>query len=286
MYQRPRAKRRYLGMTVNQLLILAGLVMMICCVFVGGYAFLQYLVTTKYAPADPGLVTLPTPLPSATPGPTEPPTQTPTPTAIPYESLIPQGWKQFTSADAPGMEFWLPSGYKVLTGKDKDKNSPVPLYGPNVDEMKAVMVMADTQSSTLLLHTNAFVTLLPMRGSTLNEAVDIVFGQLLRTGQLIERKDFPLLGFAAQKLTIDLNANGVDAALVVYIFQRDQELWQFGFLTPYNELFDRNADFDLAAGTFRLLPVTPTPTVTTTFTITPTLTRTPKLPKPTNTPLP
>lgn len=261
-------------MTMNQLLVLGGLFVMVCCILAGGLGLLNYMTNTYYAPSVPGDVTLPTPLPSATAGPTEPLTQTPTPTEIPYESFIPQGWKQFTLPEAPGMEFWLPGGYKSLTGKEKDQNSPVPMYGPNADDMKVLMVLVDSKESTLLLYTNAYVTTVPMRGSSLDEAVDSVFSQLMRTGRMIEQKPFDLFGYSGQKLVFDINLNGINAGVVVYVFQRGNELWQFGFLTPYNELFARMEEFDTAARTFRLRYVTPTPTIT------------PTVPTPTNTPLP
>ena len=261
-------------MTVNQWLILGGLSVAVCCVLAGGFSLLNYMVSTVYAPAVPANVTLPTPLPTSTPGPTEPPTATPTPTEVPYEALIPSGWKQITSPDAPGMEFWLPASYNALTGKDKDKNSPVPMYGANVEDMKAVLVLADSKESALLLYTNAYVTTLQMRWPSLEEAINPVFGQMTRTGNLIERKDFNLIGFPAQKLVFDIKSNGIDAGVVIYAFVRGQELWQLGFVTPYNELFARMDEFDASARTFRLLPVTPTPTVT------------PTQPTPTNTPLP
>lgn len=270
MYQ-PRAKR-YLGMTVNQLIVLGGLMIVVCCVLIGGLGVLNVLVGTTFAPSILD-VELPTPLPSATAGPTLPPTLTLTPTEVPYESLIPQGWKQFTSPDAPGLEFWLPAGYKSLTGKEKEKNTPAPMYGPNVDNMKLLLVLADSKESTLMLYTNSFVSTMPMRGP-IDETIDSVFGSLNRTGRLIERRDFEMLGFPGQKLVFDINSNGINAGVVFYVFQRGQEFWQFGFVTPYNELFTRMEEFDTSARTFRLHPVTPTPTVT------------PTLPVPTNTALP
>ena len=272
MYQKPR-KQRYLGMSVNQLIVLGALLLLVCCVFAGGLSLLNYMAVTVYAPAVPADIILPTPLPSATVGPTEPPTETPTPTEVPYELLIPQGWNQFTSPDAPGMEFWLPAGYKSLTGKEKDQNSPLPMYGPNEEDMKVVMVLADSKETTLLLHTNAFVTSLPMRGS-MDETIDSVFSTLMRSGRMIERKDFEIFGFPAQKLVFDLNSNGINAGVVIYAFQRGQEFWQYGFVTPYNDLFARMEEFDTSARTFRLRYVTPTPTIT------------PTLPTPTNTLLP
>lgn len=272
MYQKPRAKRT-LGMTTNQLLVLGGLFLFVCCVLVGGLGLLNSMVGRLSLPALPEGVDLPTPLPSATPGPTLPPTQTPTPTEIPYESLVPQGWKQFTSPDAPGLEFWLPAGYKSLTGKDKDASSPLPLYGPNVDNMNVLMVLADSQESKLLLYTNAFVATLPMRG-TFEETMDSTFNSLMRSGRLIESRDFEMIGFAGQKRVFDINSNGINAGVVIYAFQRGNEFWQFGFITPYNELFTRMEAFDASARTFRLRYVTPTPTIT------------PTQPTPTNTPLP
>lgn len=261
-------------MSVNQLIVLGVLIVMVCCVLAGGLSLLNYMAATVYAPALPADITLPTPLPSATAGPTEPPTQTSMPTELPYEAFIPQGWKQLTLPDVPGMEFWLPVGYKSLTGKEKDQNSPAPMYGPNVDDMKVLMVLVDSKESALLLYTNAYVTTMPMRGANLDEAIDSVFGSLMRTGRMIEQKPFNVFGFTGQKLTFDINANGINAGVVVYVFQRGQEFWQYGFITPYNELFTRMEEFDTSARTFRLRYVTPTPTVT------------PTQPTPTNTPLP
>lgn len=271
MNQPPRAKR-FLGMTANQLIVLGGLTVFICCVLAGGLGLLNMLVGTVYAPAV-SAYDLPTPLPSATAGPTLPPTQTPTPTEAPYESLIPQGWKQFTLPEAPGLEFWLPGSYTILTGKEKDKNSPASLYGPNLDDMKVLMVLVDSKESTLLLYTNAFVTMVPMRG-TFDETVDSVFGAMNRNGRMVEQRDVDVFGYPAQKLIFDINSNGINAGIVIYAFQRGGEFWQYGFITPYNELFVRMEEFDTSAQTFRLRPVTPTPTIT------------PTVPPPTNTPLP
>jgi len=268
---RPRAKR-FIGMTANQLIMLGGMTVFLCCVLAGGMGLLNLLVGTVYAPAATSL-DLPTPPASPTAAPALPPTQTPAPTEIPYEALIPQGWKQFTLPEAPGMEFWLPGTYKVLSGKEKDNSSPAPLYGPNMDDMKMLMVLVDSQESMLLLYTNAFVSAVSMRGD-FDEMMDLVFGPMSRKGRLIERRETEVSGLPAQKLVFDINVNGVNAGIVVYAFQRGGELWQFGFITPYNELFARMDEFDAASRVFRLRPVTPTPTITLT------------VPPPTNTRLP
>ncbi|MBV6396316.1 MAG: hypothetical protein HFACDABA_01914 [Anaerolineales bacterium] len=268
---RPRAKR-FLGMTANQLILLGGILVFLCCVLAGGMGLLNLLVGTVYAPVMSS-IDLPTPPASPTAAPTLPPTGTPAPTEIPYEALIPPDWKQFTLPEAPGMEFWLPGTYKTLSGKEKDNSSPAPLYGPNVDDMKMLMVLVDSKESMLLLYTNAFVSVVPMRGD-FDETMDVVFGALLRRGRPVEQREIEVSGLPAQKLVIDINFNGVNAGIVVYTFQRGGELWQFGFITPYNELFARMEEFDAAARTFRLRPVTPTPTIT------------PTVPPPTNTRLP
>ncbi|MFN8425617.1 MAG: hypothetical protein U0X87_05080 [Anaerolineales bacterium] len=103
--------RKYFGMTIPQLGVLAGLagaLFLILCV--GGWLILGGGVNTASPQQIPTAieptVTLAAP-PTAT--------FTPMPTAIPYEQLIPQGWKQ-QRTDL--VEIWLPSDYRQTTIKD------------------------------------------------------------------------------------------------------------------------------------------------------------------------
>src|SRR5690606_33173227 len=102
------SNRKYLGMTVPQLGILAGLAGALCLILcVGGYLIVGGNLTL----ANPQPVIPTAILPTVTLA--SPPTMTPTlaPTAIPYEQLIPSGWKQFNTSL---IEMWMPTTYKQL----------------------------------------------------------------------------------------------------------------------------------------------------------------------------
>src|SRR5262245_8986007 len=96
--------KKYFGMTVTQLGILAGL---------AGLAFLLFCIVgwLVIARGIRGAQTVP-PTVVVLPPVTliVPPTQTSAPvsTPIPYETLIPAGWVQYKS---PLYEIWLPAGY-------------------------------------------------------------------------------------------------------------------------------------------------------------------------------
>src|SRR5512143_3795538 len=108
--------RKYLGMTVQQIAILAGLAGAACLLFaVGGVLFLRRgLNSLAAAPQN-------TPTPSFTPTPfvlpSVVPTQTITP--VPYEMLIPLGWLQFKTGL---IEIWLPKEFKAPKSKTVDNS--------------------------------------------------------------------------------------------------------------------------------------------------------------------
>src|SRR6185369_5728939 len=98
--------RKYLGLTVQQLGILAGLAVFACLIFAvtGGLALRRGLGFFARS-AQPTPVIQPTAtlmiLPTITP--------TVTLTPIPYEQLIPDGWTQHKTQL---MELWMPPDFK------------------------------------------------------------------------------------------------------------------------------------------------------------------------------
>lgn len=260
-------------MTVNQLLVLGGLFIAICCVLMGGLGLLNYMVDTVYAPAAPANIDLPTPLPSATAGPTLPPTQTPAPTEMPYESRIPQGWKQFTEPSAPGMEVWLPSSFVPVT-QLKNVHELQFVDTSSDEEIKTVLHLADTNQGTSLIYTTFGIGTARSRNETYEQLIDRVFGKMMRVAILIENREVTIAGGDARKLVFDITSNGVNVGMTYYIARVGDTVWYFGFNTPFNDLYVRMPVFEQIMQTFRLRPVTPTPTIT------------PTIPSPTNTPLP
>ena len=102
--------KRYLGMTVVQLVILGCLALVACGTVAGGLMF------ASSSTSGGGISLFPSPVPSSTPQPTstpfltETPAPTPTETQIPYEELIPSGWNQYATTN---IELWLPPQFEV-----------------------------------------------------------------------------------------------------------------------------------------------------------------------------
>ena len=248
---RPRAKR-YLGMTIPQLGVLGVLGLCICSIFVGGFWWLNSMVAAAYEAPVPGPVV--TPLPTSTPLPTVTPFPTPSPTPITYESLIPAGWKQFTSAAAPGMEVWLPSSYVPQTEADRKNAIQIPGTEEG-EEIVSILLLKDVTPSPYLILTTFELVTRPVFDSDLDQMIDDQFGTLMRTGRLLERDPFVFEteAYPARRLILDINVSGVDAGLMVYVVQMGNDLYYLGFGTPFNELYARLPVFDQIAQTFRIV---------------------------------
>lgn len=244
--------QRYLGMTIPQWGTLAGMGLCLCCVLAGGYWWLNARVASAYVAPVITAVNI-TPLPTLTPTPTETPFPTPSPTPITYESLIPAGWKQFTSSAAPGLEIWLPPSYVPKT--EKEKKDSIKLLASEGETIDSILDLRDSTSSPYLIYTSFELATRPIFAADLDEMADAEFGIYMRLGRLLERDlfEFAIMPYPARRLVFDINVSGVNAGLVVYVVQVGGDLYYLGFATPFNETYTRLPDFDRAAQTFRIV---------------------------------
>ena len=243
--RRPHAKR-YLGMTAPQLFVLGIILLVLCCIFVGGYSYLNSIVAAAYQlPNLPGVNETPslTPIPSATPR----PTITPSPTATTYASLIPSGWQQFLSTTTPLMEIWLPPNYIVAT----DMIDTIPVYV--IEDGQSALALKDITASPYMLYTSFEVVSRPVFGANLDAMLDAQFGTLMQQGRLLERDEFKIGIYSARKMVVDINLGGTEAGLVFYSVQVGKNIWYISFATPFNELSSRISTFDQTARTFRIV---------------------------------
>lgn len=245
-------KQRYLGMSIPQWGALAALGLCLCCVLVGGYWWLNARVASAYVAPVITAVNI-TPLPTFTPTPTETPFPTPSPTPITYESLIPAGWKRFTSSAVPGLEVWLPPSYIAQT--EKEKKEAIKLLGSDGETIDSLLVLRDSTSSPYLVNTTFELAARPIFAADLDEMVDAEFGIYMRMGRLLERGSFEFVTapYPARRLIFDINVSGIDAGLVLYVVQVGGDLYYLGFATPFNETYTRLPDFDRAVQTFRIV---------------------------------
>lgn len=270
---RPRAKR-ILGMTSPQWLVLGILLLCLCTVVVGGFTWLNSIVSKALAVPEVNLPEV-TPLPTFTapPAATLAPTLTPTP--ITYESLIPAGWKHFRPETMSNLEIWFPESYSRQNEKDQ-KNAIRVVGGEDDETVVSLLRLKDNTPSNYKLVTTFELATRPLDGSDLDAMLDTQFGALMREGRLLERGTFVFtIGtLPARRLIFDINVNGTDAGLAIYVVQSGKDLYFLSFATSFNELYTRLPAFDQSIQTLRIVLIIPTTT--------PSLTA----PAPTNTNLP
>lgn len=252
--RQPKTKR-YLGMTVTQLAILGSLVGVMCVVMIGAYWVFASIAQTN-------ILGMPVSNVGASPTilfavPTTEPTQTPVPsatsTAIPYESLIPPGWKQVTSAEAPGMEIWLPTSFVPL--KEIKGANLIPVFESDgtAQNGKTIISLADKTQTTYLIYTSFSIFTQPMSAATVDEMIDRLFGPSFSSMRVNEHSDFVFGSLTGRKLVFEINASSTNLGYSLYAVQIGDTVWYIVFNTAFNLLYTNMPVFDQAAHTFRVL---------------------------------
>ncbi|HMS00080.1 MAG TPA: hypothetical protein PKK96_02880 [Anaerolineales bacterium] len=234
--------RKYLGMTIPQLGVLgalAGTLVLILCV-AGYFIFTGGVTSRAPQPVAPTLV-----IPTATL--VAPPTSTPTlaPTAIPYEQLIPQGWKQQKTAN---IEIWLPSDYRQTTVKDLvflDKQISVEL------------TLSRTPTKTSLYHLYVIIAREPLRGDSVIshlESSPTDMPAAPTTFRVVEERNVLLNTTPAVRLLVEgKSTDNVDVNTLVYVFLEDDTVWYVEYWTQINEFYNQLETFEKSILTFRLV---------------------------------
>lgn len=242
---RPRAKR-FVGMTIPQWGVLGVILLCMCGIVVGGYAWLSLQAAAASVPPELQIPVV-TPPSTFTPAPTATATITPSPTPITYESLVPSGWVLFAGA---GIEIYLPPTYALQT--DEELARSVRLLGNEDAAPPLILGFMDTTPSPYKMTTTLQVLARSPFAPSLDEMVDVEFEQLSLDGRLLERDEFAfkLESYDARRLVFDYNIDGAYSGLAYYVIYTDNAVYYLGFITPFNELYTRLPDFDAAVQTF------------------------------------
>jgi hypothetical protein len=253
-----RAKR-YLGMTVLQLVILGCLAFIACGMIAGGLAFVSG------SAGGGGFSLIPSPAPSITPAPTftpyltETPTLTPTPTLVPYEDLIPSGWKQYTTTT---IEMWLPPqfepvdigqerqnridlykelGYEDIA-KELEVNPPAYVFWFEVSEPdKNLYITNITIGPELMTAANLDLYLKQQDADTPQEFI------------VVNRQEFPVAYYEARRTLIEANLSNVYIGVAQYAIYDGVIVWIINCGSSFNEFYTWLPEFDKIARTFRLI---------------------------------
>ena len=223
--------RKRFGMTSSQVGIVIGLGAVVCILFaVAGWVIFGGNIKLPFA-QDPENTS--TPKLTATPFiiPTLTPTLTPTP--IPYEQLIPNGWKQFKTEL---VEIWLPPSFKTM---DKDSDEELALIGSNPD--------------TSLYRMRVSVSYEPLVGDSMDANIDAGLAKMDPQARLVERRKVSLNSTEAVRMMFEMRVETVDVNQMVYAIQDGGTVWFVVYIAQINEFYDMLPLFEQSAKTFRVV---------------------------------
>ncbi len=228
--------RKFFGMTIQQVGILAGLAGALCLILcIGGYLIFggglspagsQILPTVE---ASPTLAVIPTV------------TFTPAPTPIPYEQLIPTGWNQFRTART---EIWLPAGFK-------DTKLKLPKGAIWVAASDLVITQPASKSNTFAK--SVVISYESITTDSLKSFVDLKIQSVPSTARLVDRGVNTLNTTEAIRLTFETRVDNADVNQLVYIIQDGNTVWYVLFYAQINEFYENLELFDNSIHTFRLV---------------------------------
>ena len=221
--------RKILGMTSMQLAILAGLGGAACLLFAvtGWLVFGRGLnVGFSRPPTETATMVM---TPTVYIIPTFTPTATPTP--IPYEQLVPNGWKQFKTEL---VELWLPNSFKAVK---KDAEEEMALEGAN----------------SPLYNMRVSVSYKPLTGDSLDAFLDAELLKLDPQIRLVERRTVSINGADAVRIMFEARVETVDVNQLTYVFQDGGTVWFVVYIAQINEFYEMLPTFEQSAKTFRMV---------------------------------
>jgi len=232
--------KRYFGMTVMQVGILAGLagaLILILCI--GGWVILRGAGSGfSVAPATQTLE------PTVTPVPIMEPTPTPTPivaTAVPYEQLIPQGWKQYKTAL---VEIWMPSNFKLA-----DKKTVNTTAGFAIPELLITEIPSKSSAYNMLVG----VSYEPLVGDSLDKFLEGKFLKFPDTARVADHRTMFVNSVEARKIMIELRVSGIDFNDLAYVFLDGSTVWYVEYVAEITEFYQNLSIFEQSVNTFRVV---------------------------------
>ena len=189
-------------------------------------------------------------------------TETPTETAVPYESLIPEGWIRMGSDE---VEFWVPPTYvggdvkNDLNGVADRVAAADPDFASIADGLRqdpptscwfwaleTVRSPNDYQPGLGLGFEDA-------PGADVEAYADAVISNFTADVIVLKRRDFEVGGYPAKRIEIEATDVTVRIQEAIYIIQDGDRFWYFVCTSHLNDFFERQSEFDQVVRTFRTL---------------------------------
>ena len=231
--------KKYFGMTVTQLGILAGLagfaILLFCLV---GYLMLGKLTG---ASAPQVATATDTPQPTVTLVTTPTFTATPAQTPLPYEALVPAGWVQYRTAL---FEIWMPTGYKAAKTVDVIMTG---LGGSPITDL-ALSASLTAKSTKKIYMTVSYE---PVTADTLDAFITARLTGLGVTPS--ERTKITLNTVPAVRLVFSGRKGNNDINELTYVILDGTTVWYIQYTAEITDYFNMLANFESSAKTFRVV---------------------------------
>ena len=229
--------RKYLGMTVRQLGILAGLAVVACLIFgvTGSLALRRGLGLFSRAPQSTPIVQ-----PSATL--VIPPTITPTATItpIPYEQLIPYGWTQHQTEL---MEIWMPPDFKNAAP------GVVSAVAGDSVFLNLGLVSSLGRSSYPI---SVSVSYEPLTANTLEESLKVKLSNIPMDINMVENRKVSINSKDAIRLMFEGKRDNLDVNDLLFVFQDGGTVWYVKYSAGIKEFYEQLPNFEESVKTFRV----------------------------------
>ena len=221
------------GSQIGILAALAGVLFLILCVagwliFGDGLSFSQPPVVTPIPLISPTSIIIPTV------------TNTPIPTPVPYEQLIPNGWKQHLTTL---VEIWLPPTFKDAKTSSKGRESLA------VSEL----ILSRPASKTTSYIMWVLVSYEPLTTESLDSFLDLKLQSLSSDYRVVERRKVLVNSTEAVRAVVETRDGVVDVNELVYIFLDGSTVWYVEYIAQINEFYNELATFEDSIKTFRLV---------------------------------
>ena len=230
--------RKFFGLSLSQLGILAGLAGVACLLFglVGWFALRGKAGFLGRSPQN-------TPVIRATSTmiviPTLTPTQTPTP--APYEMLIPNGWEQFKTEL---VEIWLPSSFKP--GDPKLLSDWTKLAVPE-------LIMTGSTAKSSLYQMLVTVSYEPLTTNSLDAFLDSKVAKFPTEVRVAERRKVSVNSTDAVRFVFETRSNNIDIDVLAYVFLDGSTVWYVEYGAQINEFYEMLPTFEDSIKTFRIV---------------------------------
>jgi len=234
--------RKYFGMTLQQLGILGGMLVVGCFLFcvVGILVLRRGVSALTSRPVQQVNTPAPQSLPTLAVTPTLAPTSTPTP--LPYDQLIPAGWTQYKTAL---IELWLPTGFK--------KADPKAVTGISGNAVVMELALISTSKSYTYKPTIS-VSYEPLTTDTLEHFVDQKLANIPAEINLAERKKVSNNSVDAYRLLFEgRTGTNVNTNDLLFIFQDGGTVWYVKYSAEIVDFYELLSVFEQSVKTFRIV---------------------------------